>query len=197
VSVLSHFLKWQFGFARAETQTTEAERDCLARHAAGKRVLAEIGVWHGVTTCRLRAAMATDGILYAIDPYPRGRLGVSFQQRIAHGELRSTSGGQIRWIRATGAEAGRRLAAELAARVDFVFIDGDHTYEGLRGDWEAWSGLLAPGGIVCLHDSRSSPLRAIDDAGSVRFTSEVIRKDERFLPVDEIDSLTVLRRRPQ
>ena len=197
VSVLSHYLKWQFGFAPAETQTTEAERVCLARHATGRRVLAEIGVWHGVTTCRLRAVMAADGILYAVDPYPRGRLGVSFQQRIAHSELARVKGGEIRWIRSTGAEAGRQLAAELAGRVDFLFIDGDHTYEGLRGDWEAWSGSMTSGGIVGLHDSRSSPLRAIDDAGSVRFTSEVIRKDERFRLAGEVDSLTVLERQPR
>ena len=58
--VLTHFLVWRLGLAAAQTQTTPAERDCLALHAAGKRRCVEIGVWHGVTTCRLRAAMAVD-----------------------------------------------------------------------------------------------------------------------------------------
>ena len=196
MSVLTHFLKWQVGLARAETQTTEAERDCLARHAAGKRVLVEVGVWHGVTTCRLRAAMAADGVLYAIDPYPVGRLGVSFQQRIAHNEVGRVPNGRVEWVRATGVAAARELAPLVGGKVEFIFIDGDHSYDGLKADWEGWAGLIAPGGVVALHDSRSSPNRPLDDAGSVRYTRSVILADPRFEVADEVDSLTVLRRRP-
>jgi predicted O-methyltransferase YrrM len=193
---LVHFLKWQVGLAAAQTQTTFAERDCLARQAQGKRCLVEIGVWHGVSTCRLRTAMADSGVLYAVDPYPVGRLGVSFPRRIARAEVRRVSNGRVEWIRLTGVEAARTLAANLAGKVDFVFIDGDHSYDGLRGDWEGWAPLLAPGGVVALHDSRSTSARPIDDAGSVRYTQEVIRADQRFAVTDEIDSLTVLRRLP-
>src|ERR1700722_10267293 len=112
MSVLGHFLKWQVGLARAETQTTKAERDCLAVHAAGKCCLVEIGVWHGVTTGRLRAAMAPDGVLYAVDPYPVGQLGVSFQMWIARREVGRVSNGRIEWRRMTGAEAARQLGSE-------------------------------------------------------------------------------------
>lgn len=192
--VIKHFLKWRLGLARAETQTTEAERDCLAAHAAGKRCLVEVGVWHGVTTCRLRAAMNPDGVLYAVDPYPVGRLAVSFQQRIAHSEVSRVRNGRVEWVRKTGADASRDLVGELAGRVDFVFIDGDHSYDGLRGDWEGWSSLMAPSGVVALHDSRSTPVRNLDNAGSARFTREVVRVDARFELVAEVDSLTVLRR---
>ena len=66
--VANHFARWFVGLAGPETQTTVAERDCLCRHAAGCRRVVEIGVWHGVTTCRLRGQMAADGILYAVDP---------------------------------------------------------------------------------------------------------------------------------
>ena len=196
MKVLGHFLKWRLGLARAETQTTEAERACLAGHSAGKRCVVEVGVWHGVTTCRLRAAMAPDGALYAVDPYPVGRLGVSFQRWIAHAEVRRVPNGRVEWVRKTGAEAARDLAPQLAGRVEFAFIDGDHTYEGLRADWEGWSKLIAAGGVVALHDSRSTPGRPIDGAGSVRYTREVISRDGRFAVVDEVDSLTVLRRLP-
>lgn len=37
--------------------------------------------------------------------------------------------------------------------LDFVFIDGDHTYEGVRNDWTAWSPLVRPGGLVAFHDT--------------------------------------------
>ena len=60
------------------------------------------------------------------------------------------------------------------------FIDGDHTYDGLRGDWESWSGLVA-GGRRCgaarqLFERGAANRRA----GSVRYTRDVIRRDPRF-----------------
>jgi len=76
-----------------------------------------------------------------------------------------------------------------------VFIDGDHSEAGLLADWNAWSRLIEDGGIVALHDSRSTPTRPIDDAGSVKVTNRIILRDERFETVDAVDSLTVLRRR--
>jgi hypothetical protein len=72
---------------------------------------------------------------------------------------------------------------------------GDHSYEGLKADWTGWSSLIATGGVVALHDSRSSSTRLIDDPGSVRFTSQKILSDPLFEVVELVDSLTVLRRR--
>lgn len=193
--VLAHLIRWRLGLARAETQTTDAERACLARRVAGSRRVVEIGVWHGVTTRLLRRAMAADGILYAVDPFPTGRLGFSAQRVIARREVDREPNGTVRWIRQTGAAAGRAHAAIGGDAIDFIFIDGDHSYEGLRADWEAWSELIAPGGIVALHDSVSTPDRPIDDAGSVVYVRDVVRQDPRFTVVETVDSLTILERR--
>jgi predicted O-methyltransferase YrrM len=129
-------------------------------------------------------------VLSAVDPFPVGRLGFSVQQHIAHHEVGSIANGHINWVRTTGAAAARDHQP-----VDFVFIDGDHSELGLLADWRAWSPLVETGGIVALHDSRSTPERPIDDAGSVKVTNEVILHDARFDVVDTVDSLTVLRRR--
>ena len=32
--------------------------------------------------------------------------------------------------------------------VDFVFVDGDHSPEGCREDWEAWHPHVRPGGAI-------------------------------------------------
>lgn len=151
-------------------------------------------MWQGVTTKRLRAAMAPDAELWAIDPYVKGRLGVSFPELIAHGEVDVVENGRVRWVKSTAADAAEQWKREGREPADFVFVDGDHSWDGISTDWNAWSGLVAPGGVVALHDSRSTPERPIDDAGSVRFTQQYILKDTRFRVVDEVDSLTVVER---
>jgi predicted O-methyltransferase YrrM len=195
MNVLSHYLLWNIGLAEAETQTTEAERDCLARHAAGRGRLVEIGVWHGVTTCRLRRAMAADGVLYAVDPYPVGRLRFSIQQRIARRHVGRETNGRVEWLRMTGAEAGRQYDLLGGGPPDFIFIDGDHTYEGLRADWEAWNPRVLPGGVIALHDSRPTEGRPIHDAGSVRYTRGVIAHDPHYELVEAVETVSVFRRR--
>jgi hypothetical protein len=65
MKTLLHFLKYQLDLVQAETSVTKAQWDCMAPHASGRRCLVEIGVWHGVTTRRLRVVMASDGILDA------------------------------------------------------------------------------------------------------------------------------------
>ncbi len=37
-------------------------------------------------------------------------------------------------------------------RLDFAFIDGDHTYEGVKEDFYTYGPLVRPGGIIAFHD---------------------------------------------
>jgi hypothetical protein len=51
----------------------------------------------------------------------------------------------------------RRLSHEAAqdvqdASLDFVFIDGDHSYQGVKKDLEAWISKVKPGGFLSGHD---------------------------------------------
>jgi hypothetical protein len=36
--------------------------------------------------------------------------------------------------------------------IDVLFIDGDHTYEGVKDDWDNFSPFIKPGGVVYFHD---------------------------------------------
>ena len=36
--------------------------------------------------------------------------------------------------------------------IDFAFIDGDHTYEGVKADFLDYGKLVRPGGIIAFHD---------------------------------------------
>src|SRR5487761_2321866 len=83
---LIHLFRYIFGLEPANSQTTEAERLALARHAKGRRRVAEIGVYEGLTSALLLRAMAGDGTLYAIDPFFAGRLGICWSKIIARRE---------------------------------------------------------------------------------------------------------------
>lgn len=51
-----------------------------------------------------------------------------------------------------------RLEAVLGGTpVDMLFIDGDHTFQGVKADFELFSPLVRPGGIVAFHDICDHP----------------------------------------
>ncbi len=41
-------------------------------------------------------------------------------------------------------------------RIDFLFIDGDHSYEGVRQDFDMYSALVRSGGLIAFHDILAS-----------------------------------------
>jgi predicted O-methyltransferase YrrM len=42
-------------------------------------------------------------------------------------------------------------------QLDFLFIDGDHSYEGVKKDFEMYSPLVRKGGIIAFHDIVKHP----------------------------------------
>jgi predicted O-methyltransferase YrrM len=195
MSVLLHLIKWLLGRAPAEIWTTEPERACLARHAAGKRRLVEIGVWHGGTTRHLRAAMSPEATLYAVDPFPKGRLGFSIPRLVARREVGQVGNGRVIWLRLPGEVAARMEMMREQPPVDFIFVDNAQTFETLRAEWEAWAPVVGRGGVIALHDTRPWPEGTAEQT-SVAYARTVVRTDPRFEIVEEVDSLTVLRRLP-
>ena len=41
--------------------------------------------------------------------------------------------------------------------VDMLFIDGDHSYPGVKADYEMYSPLVRPGGVIAFHDVCDHP----------------------------------------
>jgi predicted O-methyltransferase YrrM len=66
----------------------------------------------------------------------------------------------------TIAEAKRLLAGR---PVDLLFIDGDHTYEGVKEDWEMYSPLVRSGGLIVFHDVAGN----YEDTQVKRFWDEI------------------------
>ena len=58
-----------------------------------------------------------------------------------------------RFIKDTSENAYYNFFVPQDIKIDVLFIDGDHSYEGVKLDFELYSKLLAPKGVVILHDS--------------------------------------------
>jgi cephalosporin hydroxylase len=41
--------------------------------------------------------------------------------------------------------------------VDLLFIDGDHSYEGVKRDFEMYREFVGPGGLIAFHDVNDTP----------------------------------------
>jgi predicted O-methyltransferase YrrM len=55
--------------------------------------------------------------------------------------------------------------------IDVLFIDGDHSYDGVKRDYETFEPLVARGGLVAFHDIVPGPEENV--GGVPRFWSEV------------------------
>jgi predicted O-methyltransferase YrrM len=176
------------GLVSPQTQTHPDERQCLRRHATGAKSAVEIGTYMGVTAAEIVPVLASDGTLYCIDPY----LGGEAIRRIALRHFRrSGTESRINLLQCTAEEALPRLPPQ----VDFVFVDGDHSYEGLQRDWAVVKKILRPGGIAAFHDTAVFPGATAISQGAVRCFDELIRPETAFELVETCKSLNVIRRR--
>lgn len=183
-------LKVIFKTEEPETQTTKQEQQVLRKYAAGTKKAAEIGVFQGVNTLQIASAMTPDGLLYGVDPFFKGKLGISWIELIAKAVIAPVKK-KVVLVKKLSWDA----ATEIPDDLDFIFIDGDHSYKGIEQDWNIYSAKLKPGGIMALHDTSVpmfDPQRA--SLGSIAFYNDVISKDARFSHLERIDSLNVLQR---
>ena len=125
------------------------------------RVIIEIGTRSGGTLFAwVRASRAAD-LVISID-LPDGRFGGGYDERRSRlyaAFAADRPGTRIVMIRAdshapTTRDAARQILAGRA--VDFLFIDGDHTYAGVCSDVEHYGAMVAPGGMIALHDIRTT-----------------------------------------
>ncbi len=61
-----------------------------------------------------------------------------------------------RLIKSTSEDAYYNFFVRQDIKIDFLFIDGDHSYEGVKKDFDLYSKLLTENGIIVLHDTDSN-----------------------------------------
>ncbi len=187
---LLHMVRYFAGFDGAETQTTVAEREALCQLIENRRCAVEIGVFEGRTTFDLARALPADGLLYAVDPFFTGRLGVCWGEPIAKSQIaKSGKREQVVILKMLSSQA----VDHVPGQPDFVFIDGDHSLEGIKTDWTIWSHKVTHGGVIALHDTAlSGPNPRIKDFGSYQYFESNIKYDPRYRHIDTVDSMTVV-----
>jgi predicted O-methyltransferase YrrM len=155
------------------------------------RRIIEIGAGRGGTLRALCAAAAPDATIISVDleggPFgvdvEGGRSGVSDQELR---ERANAKPGQRLYIvrgRSSDPEILDRVRTLVPDGVDLLFIDGDHTYEGVSDDYRLYSPLVAAGGVIAFHDVLPHPRepecqvhrfwRALPEADKHEFVSSV------------------------
>ena len=181
------------GLRPVYAQHTQAEEDLLARYAAGRKSLAEIGVAEGASAAVLRRCAAPDATIFLIDPFIPGRLPLSLERFIARRYVGAVANGRVEWIERFSHQAVETWKTPL----DFLFIDGDHSYEACLRDWSQWSPFVVAGGIVAFHDARVFEGGWTSaDWGPVRVIADVFGsgKADGWSVVGGVDSLVVVER---
>ena len=135
---------------RAEIQALFSK----VRRVRPRRAL-EIGTAHGGTFYLWTRAAAPDALLVSLDlpPWERDDPGEARNLDRFHRFARERQ--QLRFIRADSHDkVSREQVVRLlgSAQLDFLFIDGDHSYEGVKQDFADYAALVRPGGLVALHD---------------------------------------------
>jgi len=127
----------------------------LARSLAPE-VVVEIGSARGRSTCALALACRQNGRgkVYAIDPHnvndwtesgTGGQTLPFLRERLHDYELED-------WCEIIRGES-KDASQKWCRPIDLLFIDGDHTLEGVRQDFEQFSPWLRANGLVVFHDT--------------------------------------------
>ena len=128
----------------------------------------EIGSFKGKSTCFLAQGCAASGrgLVYAVDHFK----GSPEHQKGGHEETAeivnegSTYGEFLRNVTQSGLQdyvrplvgSGTEVAQQFSGEVRLLFIDGDHSFDGTKADFDAWFPFVSETGLVCFHDYQNS-----------------------------------------
>lgn len=149
----------------------------------GSPVGVEIGRFYGGGTLLLACAVGPDGRLISIDIAPKDDSALC--------EILKATGLSDR-VELLVLDANQ---ATVDCALDFVFIDGDHSYEGARKDHNRWVPQVRPGGVVVYHDMAFSRPLSTQEADLNRLRAEILAQTPpRLTLLTEAGSMSVFER---
>ena len=90
---------------------------------------------------------------------PHGNYGVSHYDVNKRDEYLRSLGNNVIMIHGDShsEEIKKRISYIIEeGELDFLFIDGDHTYEGVKKDYEDYKKYVRPGGWIGFHDTKDT-----------------------------------------
>jgi len=143
-------------FAKAlaiPSHITPRERALLKELAAGRETIVEIGSYIGASAASMASASRPAGAkIYCIDTWQNDAMSEgkrdTFQEFQDNTALFSSL---IVPIRGYSQDVVSSLSGKVS-KIDLLFIDGDHSYEGAFSDWILYSSFLKSGSLVVFHD---------------------------------------------
>jgi predicted O-methyltransferase YrrM len=150
----------------------------------------EIGSARGKSACYIGLALQENrrGRLYAIDPHRPTKWNdagaVDTFEMMSNNLAALGVSEYVSVLRAYSEDAAR----DWSRPIDMVFIDGDHSYEGVKRDWELFVPYVKPFGVVVFHDTiwdltaGSNPIRS--DMGVPRFVEKLRRDGYPVITID-------------
>ena len=146
------FKSWSIRPAQVKEEITELLR-FLAKHKP--KFIVEIGTARGGTLFLFARVLLPDAVVISID-LPGGRFGGGYPEwRKPLYESFAIHKQKIHLIlKDSHAPATFNIIKKIlgGCKLDFLFIDGDHTYNGVNRDFEMYSRLVGKGGIIAFHD---------------------------------------------
>ncbi len=137
----------------------EIKKLCERVQAIAPKVIIEIGTRLGGTLFLWSQCAPSVELVVSID-LPEGIHGGGYPpQRIKFYQLfvSNRPGCQLELLRLdsqTESTKARLLEILNGRPIDFLFIDGDHRYLGVKKDFELYAGLVRRGGLIAFHDIR-------------------------------------------
>ena len=148
--------RFNYGSIRTSPRQIREEMVALLERLAVTRphTVVELGTFRGGTLFLFTRVAAAGATLVTVD-MDAGQFGGAYPRTWAP-LLRSFAREKqtIHLVRGDSHSPSTRawVSSLLKQPVDFLFIDGDHTYEGVRADFEMYSPLVRGGGLIALHD---------------------------------------------
>ena len=175
----------------AEGQISSREVTLLHQLASsvGSGCIVEIGSYRGMSAVVLGLGSLDHHKVpvFAIEPheevsYPDGgEYGPKDRGAFFKNVLRAGVGEIVRLVNLPSAD----VAKIWQRPIGLLWIDGGHTYEAVKTDFDGWSPFVVEGGTIAFHDShQDGPRRSIREVTS----------DGKGEIVQRVDSITVLRK---
>lgn len=166
----------------------------LARHVPAAATVAEIGRFKGGSTLLLASALPDGAELWSYDLHVALRADLSGPMLDAELETALERYGLRDRVHLV---VGDSRTAEPPPRPPaLVFVDGDHTYEGARADYERWRDVVAPGGHILFHDAVDTGGWGNHYPGVARLVEEIERDDATLERRPDAGSIAHFTRRP-